>query len=341
MTLRSPDTRDANRGHGPGMNHVRFLLLLVLAAAACTDKRPDATRDLQPAPADAPPALGAAHDAYLAGDFAEMNDRLRDVIVDPRAGELAKDNAFALLESAYDATKGKLPARNAVASAIGSVGFGVLNGMTAFGPHRLIFVNFHVAPGRGAHVTNARLTRLPSEPLLDASAGLGTLRVLHDSTEYDEIKLERRQLDVLPDRGAFAIAIAFDDAPGVETFALASKLVASAQPELLSPATNAVLDDPRPEITWQPFRSPELAPWETRQTWIGISHGPKDELAWTFYEWQPGDRSRVRVGEPGTKAASLAPDSYWIDFLAMEERTFGAVRISRGANTARPFRVVR
>jgi hypothetical protein len=323
------------------MNHLRLLVLFVLAAAACTDKRPDATRDIQPAPADAPPALGAAHDAYLAGDWAEMNDRLRDVIVDPRAGELAKDNAFALLESAYDATKGKLPARNAVASDVSLVSFGVLNGMTAFGPHRLIFLDLHVAPGRGAHVTNARVTRLPGDVMLDASAGLGTLRAVHDSKEYDEVKLERRQLDVLPDRGAFAIEIAFDDAKTVETFVLASKLVASAQPEVTSPLANAVLDDPRPEITWQPFRSPEIAPWETRGTWIGISHGPKDELAWSFYEWDAGERARVRVGEPGTTPASLAPDSYWIDFMAGEERRFGGVRISRLSSTARPFRVVR
>ncbi|MGZ3424807.1 MAG: hypothetical protein ACXVEF_07360 [Polyangiales bacterium] len=317
------------------------LFLLALAAPACNDRRVELPQDPRPAPADAPPALTLAHEAYLAGNYVEMGEHLRDTIADPHTGELARDNAFALLESAYEATHGHLPARTALPPSVVNITLGVMNGALPFGPHRLVFLNMRVVEGRAAHVKDMRVTRLPNEPILALADKRGALRVTRDPKGFEEVAIDVRQLEVLPDRGAFAIQIVFDDAPGIDTFVLANKLVASAQPEVTSPEVGQVFKDPHPEIAWHPYRSPELASWEQPSLYMSISRDSTKESAWNFYKWEPGDLGSVRVGDPGTPSATLEPDSYWLDIMCQEERTFGAIRISRATNRARPFTVVR
>jgi hypothetical protein len=270
-----------------------------------------------------------------------MGERLKDVIVDPNAGELAQDNAFALLESAWEATRGHLPARAPLPPTVSGITLGVMNGANPFGAHRMVYVNVRVAEGRAAHVRDIRLTRLPNEPILALADKRGALRVKHDVKGFEDVVLEIRHVDVLPDHGAFAIQVVLDDGPGLDAFVLANKLVASAPPEVTSPVAGQVLKDAHPEITWRPYRSPELAPWEARVLNVTVSRGPAYEGAWTFYEWQPGERSYLRVGDPGTPSATLEPDSYWLSVMCGEERTFGGIRIQRATDTGTPFRVVR
>lgn len=345
-TRSSADRQGVRRAKEAAMTIVRTAslftsLALVLSISACNDKRPDVVRDTQPAPADAPPALATAHEAYLAGDWVEMGERLKEVLVDPRSGELARDNAFSLLESAYEATHGQLPARATLPPSVSTMTLGVLNGATAFGPHRMVFLFARMTEGRAAHVTDIRVTRLPSEPILGLREKRGVYVVEHTMPGFDDIKLEARNLDVLPDRGAFSIRVEFDDGPGLDAFVLANKLVASAPPEVTSPAVGQVVKDPHPEIAWIPYRSSELASWETRALNVGVSGDGAPQSAWSVYKRSPGELSSVRVGEAGTPSAALEPGSYWMDLMYSEERRFGAIWISRGTNSARPFSVVR
>ena len=67
------------------------------------------TRKESPSAAATPGALEAAHKAYLEGDFTGMTERIRDVLLDPSAGALAKENAYELLDKAYEAQGGTLP----------------------------------------------------------------------------------------------------------------------------------------------------------------------------------------------------------------------------------------
>ena len=54
-------------------------------------------------------ALDAAHKAYLEGDFAAVGARARDVLLDPSASAPARENAFELLDKAYETQGGALP----------------------------------------------------------------------------------------------------------------------------------------------------------------------------------------------------------------------------------------
>lgn len=314
-------------------------LVVAIAGAACDETDRDLGRDVEPSPADAPPALTAAHEAYLGADYVEMGERLRDVIADPESGELAVDNAFALLERAYEETRGQLPARTTLPASVPVLTFGVLNGATPSGPHRAIYLDMHVAEGRGAHVRGMRVTRLPGDRILDLEGRRGALQITPGPPGLDDVKLELRQPDELPDRGVFAIHVAFDDGPAIDTFVLADDLVARAQPEITSPTVGQVFDAPQPEIAWRPFRSPELRAWEKRSLYVDVSRD--EESAWSFYQWEPGDRGSVRVGEAGTTAAALKPGSYWMSVLYAEDRTFGGIHASRVVQVARPFSVVR
>jgi hypothetical protein len=275
-----------------------------------------------------------AHEAYLAGDWVEMGERLKDVLVDPHAGELAQGNAFELLERAYEATHGNLPARTALPPTVKRITLGVVNGANPFGAHRMVFLDMRVAQGRTAHVKDVRLTRLPSEPILALADNRGVLQIKHVEAGFEDIDVEVRGLETLPDRGAFGIHIAFDDAPAFDTFVLANKMVGSTQPEVTSPDVNQVLADARPEIGWLPYRSPQYASWEDRSVWMGIS-GSAKSMVWDFYKWAPGELASV----PVTK--SLEPDSYWLSVMCTEERTFGGIRLSRATESGRPFSVVR
>ena len=244
-----------------------------------------------------------------------------------------------LLESAYEATRGNLPARTALPSFVKSITLGVMNGANPSAPHRLVFLNMRVSEGRLAHLKDIRVTRLPSEPILALADKRGALRVTHDENGIENISIDVRQLDVLPERGAFSIQVVFDDGPSIDAFVLVSKLVASAQPEVTSPDVGQVFKDPHPEIAWRPYRSPELAPWEARTVYVGLSR--EKEVRWSFYKWEPGELGSVRVGDPGTPSATLEPDSYWVSVMCAEERAFGGIRISRATQTGRPFSVVR
>lgn len=338
MSLPASDTRRLVRWHSAPMTIARTIapLLLLSLASACTDGRAtSAPGAAQPAPSDAPPALAKAHEAYLAGDYVEMGERLKEVLADERTGELARDNAFALLESANEATKGKLPARAPLPTWLNGMSFGVMNGSVPFNAHRLVFLKLRVAEGSAAHLKDIRVTRLPNEPILGLAEKRGGLHVSHGSKGFDDISFDVRNLDVLPDRGAFTIHVEFDDGRSVDTFVLANKLVVSAQPELTSPAPGQVFKEPRPEIAWRPYRSPELSPWETRALAVGISREPTNAPVWDFYKDEPADLASVRV-DP-----AFEPGAYWINMMFMESRSFGGVHLTRMTQQGRPFDVVR
>jgi hypothetical protein len=94
------------------MNRIVLGVSLVCGAYGCTggggtETPKDAPRTAA-APA-APGALDAAHKAYLDGDFIAVTERIRDVLLDPSSGELAKENAYELLDKAYEVQGGKLP----------------------------------------------------------------------------------------------------------------------------------------------------------------------------------------------------------------------------------------
>jgi hypothetical protein len=86
----------------------RMIVIGLAALAGCTDGANTSARKDAPT-SRAPGSLEAAHKAYLESDFLTVTERIRDVLLDPSSSHLAKENAYELLDKAYEAQSGTLP----------------------------------------------------------------------------------------------------------------------------------------------------------------------------------------------------------------------------------------
>lgn len=354
MTLRSADTRASGSWHRlptsqfqEDIMFVRSTLALIVSSAlfACsgTQSSPADHTAGGPEPTAAP-GLAAAHEAYMAGDFVAVGERIRDVLLDPASGQLAKDNALELLDKAYEAQKGKLPSAFAFPADVGGLEFGTMNGAHRYGTYREIHLWTRVRNGLAARITNITVRRLPdNDVLLDLASGRGKLRpVRHERPGWEDVVLSSVDLDRLPTSGVFSIRVEVDHAALFDTWFVANKLAATAMPEISSPAPAAVVSDNHPVIQWTPFRSPEWGPFDQRRLSVWVGDPKTNEQAWSLWQGEAGELSRVRIGDfEGAPKKALAPGSYWLTVTGGETRSFGPISIDRDGQTGVPFSVVK
>src|SRR4051812_40811010 len=104
-----------------------------------TSGNPESTTRAAAAPI-VPASLSAAHKAYLDGDLLGLGDRIHDVLLDPTASSLVRQNAFELLEKAYETNGGKLPSRFQLPAGYSSIQLGYFHIGTPSGPHYEIHI---------------------------------------------------------------------------------------------------------------------------------------------------------------------------------------------------------
>lgn len=307
----------------------------------CTGAGTTDTRKDPPRIAAAPGALDAAHKAYLDGDFVAVSERLRDVLLDPSSSDLVKENAYELLDKAYEAQNGTLPSTYKLAEPFGRrFQYGHIRGMGPNGPH---YQAFFRGPIRDAsRITNITVRRLPDEIIFDKKAGKGSFQIKHDTPGFEDFNMDTGRIDHLPADGVFTTRIELDDGTATEGWFITHNLTASSSPEMRSPASAESFTVPHPPVRWTPYRSAQYAPFESRILSVYVSHEGDDAVAWDLWMRDPGELSQVEIGNHrGADKTSLAPGDYWISLGAAEERVFGAVRLVRVARTGGPFHVVR
>jgi hypothetical protein len=313
-----------------------FVIGCIALATACTgaEKKEDAARETRVAPS----ALIAAHEAYLGGDFVAMGERVRDVLLDSTSEPLAKENAYELLDKAYEANGGKLPAAFKLPAGFkGTMQFAVVHGANARSQYWRVFSRGPVKDA--STIKNFTVKRLPDQVVLDKATGVGTWEVKHDTPGYEDFNIDSKWLDEPPKDGVFTVRIELVDGTVSEGWFIGRSLTSSATPEVRSPLQQA-FKDPHPPVLWTPFYSPEYKPFEWRTLGIYVS-GPGDVVAWDFWTGEPGDLGAVRIGDhPGEQKASLAPGDYWMMVGMGEERRFGPVRVIRSSRTDGSFHVV-
>lgn len=320
--------------------------LICLAAsfflAACSDPHGSVSATTPPAPTAAPGALAAAHEAYLAGDFLTVGDRIRDVLLDPTSGDLAKANALELLDKSYEATKGALPSRFAFPAEVRGMELGALNGQSPSGPYRSFYLWVRIPENLMARMTNLTVTRLPDAVLLDRVSSRGTMTTRHEKPGYIDVDFALNNLDTLPTDGVFSVRIEIDGAPLLDTWLLASRLVASTTPDVLAPTAAASLTDENPIIRWTPYRSPESGSFEQRTLSVHIQDSKAKKAAWNLWLNDATGVATVRVGDhPNAPATKLAPGPYWLALTEGENRSFGPISLARRAQAGLPFNVVK
>ena len=326
------------------MNHRFFRvagLFLGVAVAACSDPSGVSQKETPAAtPASARPGvLDAAHEAYLNGDFIAMSERIRDVLLDPDSNELVKENAYALLDKAYESNKGNLPSRFKLPEGYQGVQYGALRGMTKNGPFYQVFSRGRARDA--SHLVGLTVKRLPDEVLLDKQTKKGDFDLRDDEAGYKDFVLQLK-VPALPGDGVFTIRLELDDGTVSEGWFIGHNLEASACPEIKSPAPTATLADPNPLVTWVPFRTPQFAAFEHRTLVVGVSKADDEGNDWYFWTDKPGDLGAVRIGaHPGILEKKLDAGDYWLSVGAHELRNFGPIRVQRVASTVLPIHVVR
>ncbi|HVH45988.1 MAG TPA: hypothetical protein VM925_26750 [Labilithrix sp.] len=297
---------------------------------------------LAPAPNAAPGALSAAHEAYLAGDFVAVGERIRDVLLDPSSGALAKENALELLDKAYEASKGKLPTRFALPAGFDSIKVGAARVQNQGNLSHNLFLFMRVRDGLAARLSRITVRRLHDEVLLDKVSGPGKVTIKHQRPGYEDVVLEANgRLASVPADGVISIRADVDGAPAIDTWVLARGLAASTAPEVLSPLASTSLKDANPLVQWKPFRSAEFMAFEERTLSVHVQDQSTKQAAWELWKFEPGDLGVVRIGDhPETPKTKLAAGTYWLSLMGGEERSFGPIRIARNSRTGFPFNVV-
>jgi hypothetical protein len=270
-----------------------------------------------------------------------MGERIRDVLLDSAAGSLAKDNALALLDKAYETQNGKLPSRFVLPPEVENMKLSVMRGQSMQSTYGNMFLWLQAKDGFAAHVKEMSVRRLPDEPLLDLQTGRGKLAIRHLRAGYEDLVLEVTGIDTPPADGVYSIHLGLDDGRAVDGWVIARGLAASTSPEVSSPTPSISFSDPNPELRWKPFTSPQFGSFEQRSLSIYVHDEGRKRTAWDYWVGSPGDLSSVRVGKhPGAPETKLTPGTYWFALTASEERKFGPVRLSRSSQTGVPFNVV-
>lgn len=308
------------------------LLALSLVVFGCTETRRDApTNGASSSDALAPPSLQQAHDAYLAGDYLLTARHIKSTLLDPTSTDVAKENAYELLDATYVATNGKIPSGYKLPTAVKHVVFGVQHGESKFGPYRSVHLWARVPMDFASKVTELRVDRADGTTLMKNGMPNTTFEVKGENK--DEVALRLNGVDApLPD-GVYSIHISMNAAPIVDTYVIARHLESSAAPTVTSPG--AVITEGAPTVKFAPFHSPEFADYEARSINFYVEEKDTHTVRWTKWTGSPDDLNGTATGEP------LKSGSYWLAVSASERRSFGPIELDRSSQTGIPFDVVR
>ncbi len=283
------------------------------------------------------PALTAAHNAFLEGDHLTMVKRVRDVLADKNADTMAKDNARELLEKAYEATNGKLPADWTLPAGFEPIAYKQVRQEHSDGPELRVRLDGRVDDLK--RMKGLALLR-GSTVILDSQAGVG--RFTGDGVDEDGMhyfSLETRDLPAFPEPGIMTLRVTLADGSVTEGWFISDRLAASTSPVVIEPGEAVSVKGANPVLKWVPFRSPESAKYERRNLILWLSRRSDDGLyskAWTSFGPAADRGDAVLGGEAG-----LTTGDYALDVVYDESRRFGPMSLVRRSSRALSFHVTR
>lgn len=318
------------------------VVLGLLGTLGCTNGNNDRGAPVSapppPPPAVAPGALESAHQAYLDGDYLALGDRVRDVLLDARSSDLVKENAFALLDKAFEVQKGHLPSRFVLPPGMEGVKYSVVRGQSL--QHGYYRVYLYGRMKDASQVRDLSVRLLPDTPMLDTSAGIGQLSVKAEGSSGMQRFVLEREVPEVPRDGVLAIHFGMKDGTVSDGWVITHAAAASATPEIQSPSASSTVPAGHPVVSWTPFRSPEYLPFERRTLSVYVGDSAEG-TAWDFWTQDYGDLAAVRVGDhlPAART-SLIPGDYWLTLGCGETRMFGPITLARESRSQLGFHVV-
>jgi hypothetical protein len=318
-----------------------FLLLLLALVPACRSSAP--TDSAPPPPEERTTALEAAHVEYLQGDFLAMTKRIRDVLADPKSDALVRENALELLEKGYESQAGVLPTDWKLPAGFEGMSYKQIRVANPEDGHFSFLLSGRMDDPK--RVDGLELRRWPDEVLLDKRAGIGKWASMRDDDGLHYFALEIEDRDALPAPGLFTMRLSLVDGTVVNGWFIVDRLTSSETPTMIAPVLHGSATGPNPALRWQPFRSPEYAPFEKRVLSLWVSTREADgnhKDVWSIWQSNPGERTEAIIGKKGEGGAEVAlrPGDYWASITFAELRKLGPLHLMRMSRRNHPFHVV-
>lgn len=307
-----------------------FLALSFTLGCSSTEARRESSS--APEPTAAPSALQIAHDAYLAGDFVGTGEAVRDVLLDPSSGALAKENALELLDSAYEATNGKLPTRFKMPEGFNAIVVGAQRGVNKYSVYRGMYLWMRVKEGMGPKIDEVSLLYPDGTPILTKGAPNSRLRIKHEIPGYEDVVVNLDKMDAFPEDGVYTIQIGVGGTRVIDTWIIARHFEATSAPVMTGPEERT--NDARPVVRFEPFHSPELKPFEQRSLNVWVGDSTTQEQKFNFWTASPDAQTEVHIDK------TLPAGSYWVNLNGSERRSFGPIEVERGAQSGTLFNIV-
>ncbi len=309
-------------------------LALGLIAASATAAEPDTW---------ASPALAAAHTAYLDGDLDRTVQAARAVLEDPATPEVGRANVLALIDAAWAAGRGKLPADWTVPAAILHLRVASIRKQEPESvSYRLEIGGTTADP---AALGQVRITHGSGRVVLDRHEGRGTWSVTPEPDGTFFFELEGPETGSPTPAGLYLLdmEVAGEDTRG--WFILTSH-VASEAPPVRAPSEGQTFTTGRPTLRFDDFRSPEFRSHERRSLGIyavrlqpGGPDGRDYHVVWHRWIGSPA-LTELTLGVDGDMPDTVLEDGdYWLALSFGERRRFGPLKVVRTSRTARPFQV--
>ncbi len=322
--------------HHPALHAVAAAL--TAAWLGCADVLPPA------APGEAPHALARAHDAWLRGDLTTTSAEAVAALAAPGASRAATDNAAALLERAWEAGDGALPAPWTLPAGVTSVRVSVIRKEEPDRvTHRLVVQGTLAAPD----ALDDLWVRSPEGMLLHRAAGLGAWTVEPEDGAW-AFELESDEWDAPPPEGAYTVRFVPRGGAAVAegVFPLtAQRASRSPRAQVLSgealgtPGDVPATVGTAPVLAWEDFRTPEHRAWEARAVSALVMR--RAESGWRTV-WSTWVGAPARGNAPtSAQAQGLEPGRHWLIVTWTESRRYGPLTLARAARTAVPFEVER
>ena len=265
------------------------------------------------------------------------------MLEDPESPEVARDNALRLLDAAWEAGRGRLPADWTVPSSIHHLRVSSLRKQEPDGvSFRLELGGIITDPGALGQV---RVVQAPGRVILDRRAGQGTWEVTPEPDGTWYVELEGPETATPTPEGLYLldVEVAGEDVRG---WFVLTRHVSSQTPAVHAPAVGETFTSGQPPLRLDDFRSPEYRAWERRSLGLyvvrlrpGSAADKGYEVAWHRWISSPRD-TEVTLGVGGDMPdAELEDGDYWLAATYGERRAFGPLKIVRSSRTARPFQV--
>ncbi len=193
---------------------------------------------------------------------------------------------------------------------------------------------------KGSKIEQIKITRYPSEVIVDKTAGPAEFEQEQDEAETDFFRLAPSLQNTMVKGGLYFVKIETTQSGVTEGwFLINDEMNSSASPRFHGSDTAFVSKDGRPHFSWNEFFSPEYHKPERRHLFLNILKITADEwtTAWMHFDFT-GKMVSVEVGKTPTDTTSQVPlekGEYAVQLSYDEAHNFGDLILQRESMTSR------